>query len=55
MEQTSSRQVLAAGIGAALFAGELEGTDLAETLGPCADALPAFSVREVALRQDKSW
>jgi len=54
MEQTSSRQVLAAGIGAGLFSGELGGTDLAETLGSCADALPAFSVREVALREDKS-
>lgn len=43
-------RVITAGIGSALFAWELGGTDLARTLGPFADALPAFAVREVALR-----
>lgn len=43
-------RVITAGIGSALFAWELGGTDLARTLGPYADALPAFAVREVAIR-----
>jgi probable H4MPT-linked C1 transfer pathway protein len=54
MELTSARQILAGGIGARLFSRELDATDLTETLGSCADALPAFSVREVALRENKS-
>ena len=43
-------RVVTAGIGSALFAWELGGTDLAQTLGTYAGALPAFAVREVALR-----
>jgi probable H4MPT-linked C1 transfer pathway protein len=43
-------QVIVAGIGSALFAGELEGIDLAQELGPVADALSAFAVREVMRR-----
>jgi probable H4MPT-linked C1 transfer pathway protein len=43
--------IVTAGIGAALFAEELGGTDLSRELGPVADALPAFAVREVALRR----
>ncbi len=43
-------RVITAGIGSALFAWELGGTDLARSLGPYADALPAFAVREVARR-----
>jgi (4-(4-[2-(gamma-L-glutamylamino)ethyl]phenoxymethyl)furan-2-yl)methanamine synthase len=39
---------IVAGIGAQLFARELGGIDLMRELGPVADALPAFAVRELA-------
>ena len=45
-----SRQIIVAGIGAQIFANELDGTDLTKILGPVADALPAFAVRELAVR-----
>jgi (4-(4-[2-(gamma-L-glutamylamino)ethyl]phenoxymethyl)furan-2-yl)methanamine synthase len=53
-EESGSGSVLFAGIGAHLFARGMNGTDLSRELGPCADALPAYAVREVALR-DSSW
>lgn len=53
-EQTSARRIIVAGIGAPLFSEELGGTDLTENLGPRAGALPAFAVREVALRENRS-
>jgi hypothetical protein len=43
-------EIIVAGIGAPLFSRELGGTDLTRELGPAADALPAFAVREVAKR-----
>jgi len=43
-------QIIVAGIGARLFSQELDGIDLTKKLGSYADALPAFSVREVAQR-----
>ena len=52
--ETSARDIIVAGIGAGLFSAELDGTDLTQVLGSCADALPAFSVREVALRGKES-
>jgi probable H4MPT-linked C1 transfer pathway protein len=52
--ETDARQVIVGGIGAHLFSRELEGIDLSKELGLCADALPAFSVREVALRDKNS-
>jgi hypothetical protein len=45
-----AREIIVAGIGASLFSRELGGTDLTCELGPAADALPAFAVREVAKR-----
>jgi len=48
--QSAARQIIVGGIGAHLFSRELDGIDLTKELGSCADALPAFSVREVALR-----
>ena len=48
---SGARQVIVAGIGAPLFAKELGGIDLNLELGPVADALPAYAVRELALRQ----
>ncbi len=50
MEASCSSSLLTAGIGASLFARELGGTDLSSKLGEAADALPAYAVREVALR-----
>jgi uncharacterized hydantoinase/oxoprolinase family protein len=44
-------QVLCAGIGAGLLSGLFGGRNLAVDLGPAADALPAFAVREVAKRR----
>jgi hypothetical protein len=46
----SADEIIVAGIGARMFARELGGTDLTQELGPAADALPAFAVREVAVR-----
>lgn len=47
---SAARQIVVGGIGAPLFSRLLRGLDLTKELGSCADALPAFSVREVALR-----
>ena len=47
---SGASRVIVAGIGAPLFAKELGGLDLTEALGPVADALPAYAVREIALR-----
>ena len=44
-----ARQIIVAGTGAPMFARELGGTDLNEELGPVAEALPAYAVRELAL------
>ena len=52
--QSAARQILVGGIGAHQFSQELDGIDLTKDLGSCADALPAFSVREVALRGKNS-
>jgi len=49
-DESGSDSVLFAGIGAQLYAREMGGTDLSREMGPYSDALPAFSVREVALR-----
>jgi (4-(4-[2-(gamma-L-glutamylamino)ethyl]phenoxymethyl)furan-2-yl)methanamine synthase len=42
--------VIVAGIGAPFFAGKLDAIDLNRELGPVADALPAYAVREIAVR-----
>lgn len=47
---SGAQEILVAGIGAPHFARELGGLDLNRELGPVADALPAFAVREIALR-----
>jgi (4-(4-[2-(gamma-L-glutamylamino)ethyl]phenoxymethyl)furan-2-yl)methanamine synthase len=47
---SSAEEIIVAGTGASLFARELGGVDLAGELGAAADALPAFAVREIALR-----
>ncbi|PKL68476.1 MAG: H4MPT-linked C1 transfer pathway protein [Methanomicrobiales archaeon HGW-Methanomicrobiales-1] len=49
---SGARQVIVAGIGAPLFAKELGGIDLNRKLGPVADALPAYAVRELALGRE---
>ncbi|MDO9034544.1 MAG: hydantoinase/oxoprolinase family protein [Methanoregula sp.] len=49
-----ARQIIVAGIGAQIFADELNGKDLTKILGPIADALPAYAVRELALRSKNS-
>ncbi len=48
--QSGAERVITAGIGADLFARELDGVTLNRELGKVADALPAHAVREVALR-----
>lgn len=50
-EESGASSVIVAGLGASLFARELGGMDLNRALGPVADALPAYAVREVALRR----
>jgi len=52
--KSAARQIVVGGIGAPLFSRELDGTDLTKELGSYAEALPAFSVREVALRGNYS-
>jgi (4-(4-[2-(gamma-L-glutamylamino)ethyl]phenoxymethyl)furan-2-yl)methanamine synthase len=49
---TGAKEIIVAGIGAPLFACELGGSDLTRELGPAADALPAFAVREMAKAQN---
>lgn len=49
-EATGASEIIVAGIGAPLFSRKLGGKDLTKILGSHADALPAFAVREVALR-----
>lgn len=51
MVSSGASSVITAGTGSSLLARELGGTDLAEDLGPAAAALPAFAVREIALRE----
>jgi len=46
----SADSILIAGTGAPLFERELGGVDLIQELGEAADALPAFAVKEIALR-----
>jgi len=46
--ESGAGRIIVAGIGAPLFARELGGIDLMQELGPVADALPAFAVRELA-------
>jgi probable H4MPT-linked C1 transfer pathway protein len=46
--------VVVAGIGSSLLARELGGRDLARELGAVSDALPAYAVKEVALRKPGS-
>lgn len=46
---SGAEEIIVAGIGASLFSRELGGTDLTRELGPAADALPAFAVRELAI------
>lgn len=51
---SGARRIIVAGIGAPLLCKELGGTDLNEQLGPVADALPAFAVRELALSANQT-
>ncbi|MDD1663762.1 MAG: H4MPT-linked C1 transfer pathway protein [Methanomicrobiales archaeon] len=46
--------IVIAGIGSSLFARDLGGKDLAREMGAVSDALPAYSVKEVALRESGS-
>jgi len=48
--RSGARRLITAGIGADLFARELGGVTLKAGIGEAADALPAYAVREVALR-----
>lgn len=48
VKSSGAKEVIVAGIGAPLFSSELGGTDLTREIGPAADALPAFAVRELA-------
>ncbi len=50
MGESGADMLLTCGIGSALFARELNGRDLREEMGEASDALPAYAVREVALR-----
>ena len=49
--RSGAGRVITAGIGADLFARELGGATLGGEIGEVADALPAYAVREVALRR----
>lgn len=48
VKSCNAEEIIIAGIGAPLFSAELGGTDLNDELGPVADALPAYAVREIA-------
>jgi len=49
-EEQRASSVIAAGIGSTVLGKAMGGTDLGDELGIWSDALPAFAVREVALR-----
>ena len=51
MTRSGAGRLITAGIGADLFACELSGTTLDDVIGEVSDALPAYAVREVALRR----
>ena len=51
MSRSGAGRLITAGIGADLFARELGGVTLEEEIGEVSDALPAYAVREVALRR----
>jgi (4-(4-[2-(gamma-L-glutamylamino)ethyl]phenoxymethyl)furan-2-yl)methanamine synthase len=51
-KSSGAKEIIVAGIGAPLFAQELGATDLTCELGPAADALPAFAVRELAVAKN---
>jgi len=46
-QMSGAKEIIVAGIGAHLFCAELGAVDLTSELGPAADALPAFAVREL--------
>jgi probable H4MPT-linked C1 transfer pathway protein len=48
--KAGTNEVIFAGIGSGLIAKKFGGTNLSGALGPVVDALPAFAVREVAVR-----
>lgn len=48
--ECGAEHVMVAGIGSSLLARELGGVDLARQMGAVSDALPAWAVKEVALR-----
>ncbi|MCX6696472.1 MAG: H4MPT-linked C1 transfer pathway protein [Methanoregula sp.] len=48
--ETNASDVIVAGTGASIFVRQCGGFELSEELGPAADALPAYAVREVARR-----
>ena len=50
VSETNASDVIVAGTGASIFVRECGGFELSEELGPAADALPAYAVREVARR-----
>ena len=49
-DESGCESILFAGTGGRYYAGELGGIDLSRELGSRSDALPAYSVREVAIR-----
>jgi len=53
VKESGGSSVVTAGIGATLFAKELGGIDLAEKIGTAADALPAYAVRELVVRDNR--
>jgi hypothetical protein len=54
-DRTGTGDPVCAGIGAPLISEMLGGSNLRQEIGPAADMLPAFAVREVALRDPGSW
>jgi len=52
--ESGAGRIIIAGIGAPVFARELGGTELYKTLGRAADALPAYAIRELALRYNNT-
>ena len=49
-KESGARKIIVGGIGSHLFSRELGAIDLNQVLGEYADTLPAYAVREVALR-----
>jgi (4-(4-[2-(gamma-L-glutamylamino)ethyl]phenoxymethyl)furan-2-yl)methanamine synthase len=54
MDECDADTIITAGIGSSLLAKEMDAINLRDRIGEASDALPAFAVKEVALRDESA-